>query len=261
MQKLEDTIQKVTGLDEGAVQAARERLDQLTKPRGSLGELEGITSKIAGIQGNPIPSLGPKTVVVMAADHGVVEEGVSLYPADVTPQMVMNFLGGGAAINVLARHAGAQVRVVDIGVGAPLEHADLVSRKIRPGTANMAVGPAMTREDAVSALEVGIDVCLEEISRGASYLAVGDMGIGNTTSASAITACITGLDPGEVTGRGTGIDDGTLEHKVEIIERSLDLNQPDSTDPLDVLSKVGYWRLRAWRELSLLAPPSAVPSL
>ena len=209
MKTLEETLERITGLDDEAMTAARRRQDQRTKPRGALGLLEDIAVKIAGITGNPIPEPGRKSVVVMAADHGVVEEGVSLYPPDVTPQMVLNILQGGAAINVLSRHAGAHVIVVDIGVASTVEHPELLSRKVRPGTANMASGPAMTHQEATAAVETGIDLALTEISGGADFLAVGDMGIGNSPTASAITACVTGLDPGEVTGRGTGIDERT----------------------------------------------------
>jgi nicotinate-nucleotide--dimethylbenzimidazole phosphoribosyltransferase len=236
---LKSTVDKVGGLDRASMKACRLRLDNLTKPTGSLGVLENIAERIAGITGDPRPAPGAKTVLVMAADHGVVSEGVSLYPQDVTAQMVMNFLSGGAAINVLAGHAGADVVVVDIGVASTLEHANLVSRKIRLGTADMATGRAMTEDEAIEAVEAGIQVALDAVRGGSEYLAVGDMGIGNTTAASAITACLTGLDPLEVTGRGTGIDDATAGHKVEVIRRALEKNRPDPADPLDVLSKVG----------------------
>jgi nicotinate-nucleotide--dimethylbenzimidazole phosphoribosyltransferase len=236
---IDAVLKRISPLDEGAMRAARLRQDRLTKPRGSLGVLEDISVKVAGITGNPLPKPGKKMVLVMAADHGVTEEGVSLYPAEVTAQMVLNFLAGGAAINVLARHAGAQVRVVDIGVKTPLSHPGLTARKVRPGTGNMAMGPAMTREEAIAGVEVGIEVAMEEISGGMDFLAMGDMGIGNTTAASAVTACMTGLDPKEVTGRGTGIDDASLERKVQVIRRALEVNQPLPSDALDVLSKVG----------------------
>jgi nicotinate-nucleotide--dimethylbenzimidazole phosphoribosyltransferase len=236
---LKSTVDKVGGLDQVSMKACRLRLDNLTKPIGSLGVLENIAERIAGITGDTRPAPGAKTVLVMAADHGVVSEGVSIYPPDVTAQMVMNFLSGGAAINVLAGHAGADVVVVDIGVASTLEHINLVSRKIRLGTANMATGQAMTEDEAIAAVEVGIEVALDAVRGGSEYLAVGDMGIGNTTAASAITACLTGRDPLEVTGRGTGVDDATVGHKVEVIRRALVTNRPDPADPLDVLSKVG----------------------
>jgi nicotinate-nucleotide--dimethylbenzimidazole phosphoribosyltransferase len=239
MDRLASVISRIEGLDESAMRAAAARQDRLTKPRGALGVLEEISVKVAGITGDPRPLPGRKTVVVMAADHGVTEEGVSLYPSEVTAQMVANFLAGGAAINVLARHAGAGVRVVDVGVASQVGGEGLMSRKVRTGTANMARGPAMSREEAVAAMEVGIEVAEEEICGGAAFLATGDMGIGNTTAASAITACITGLDPREVTGQGTGIDEASLVLKVETIRRALEANHPDPSDALDVLCKVG----------------------
>ncbi len=239
MSLLDKTIARITHLDEAAAEAARTRQDQLTKPQGALGVLEEISVKIAGITGQPIPRPGRKVVIVMAADHGVANAGVSAYPPEVTPQMVANFLHGGAAINVLARHTGAEVRVVDMGMASETPHPSLINRRIRPGTANMAEGPAMSREEAVAAVEAGIEEGLREIAAGAEFLATGDMGIGNTTAASAITACFTGLDPAELTGRGTGLDDAGLERKVDIIRGALALNRPDPSDALDVLAKVG----------------------
>lgn len=258
---LDETVDNIRGLDATAMRAASDRQDQLTKPRGALGSLEEISVRVAGITGDPLPSPGRKTVIVMAADHGVTAEGVSLYPSDVTAQMVLNFLSGGAAINVIAGHAGAKVKVVDVGVNGPLSHPDLVSRKIREGTANMAVGPAMSREEAVRAIEAGIEVALSEISAGAEFVAAGDMGIGNTTAASAMTACFTGLDPAEVTGRGTGIDDRALENKVEVIRRAMAVNSPDPSDPLDVLSKVGGLEIGGIAGVFLAAASSRKPAL
>ena len=235
----EETIRRIGTLDTRAMELARERQNRLTKPQGALGVMEEISIKVAGILGDPLPRPGPKAVIVMAADHGVTSEGVSLYPREVTAQMVKNFLAGGAAINVISEHVGARVTIVDIGVASELEGEGLIVRKVAPGTANMASGPAMTREQAVAALEAGIEMAGEEMSRGTLFLATGDMGIGNTTAASAITSCMTGLDPREVTGRGTGIDDTGLEIKVEVIRRALRINKPDPCDALDVLAKVG----------------------
>lgn len=261
MGKLGRTIGLVSELDEKAMREAQARQDRLTKPRGSLGVLEEISVRLAGIFGDPRPLPGRKVVIVMAADHGVTEEGVSLYPPEVTAQMVLNFLSGGAAINVLSRHAGAEVRVVDVGVKSAVEGAGLVSRKVRPGTSNMAKGPAMSREEAVAALEVGIEVAETEIRRGARFLAAGDMGIGNTTAASAITACMSGLDPREVTGRGTGIDDAALKHKVEVVRRALRVNHPDPSDPLDILSKVGGLEIAGIAGVMLAAAAARCPVL
>ncbi|MBC7246258.1 MAG: nicotinate-nucleotide--dimethylbenzimidazole phosphoribosyltransferase [Actinobacteria bacterium] len=251
----------VPELDREAMREARERQDQLTKPRGSLGVLEEISVRLAGIYGDPRPLPGRKAVIVMAADHGVTEEGVSLYPAEVTAQMVLNFLAGGAAINVLARHAGAEVRVVDIGVKVPVRGEGLISRKVRAGTANMARGPAMTREEALQALRVGMEVARAEIEQGARVLATGDMGIGNTTAASAVTACLCGRDPAEVTGRGTGIDDAGLERKVAVVRMALEINRPDPRDPLDVLHKVGGLEIAGIAGVMLAAAADRVPVL
>lgn len=214
-------------------------MDQLTKPPGSLGVLEELAVQLAGISGNPMPAARDKVVVVMAGDHGVVEEGVSAFPSEVTPQMVYNFIRGGAGINVLARQAGARVIVVDLGVAAEINHPGLINRKVRYGTGNIAREPAMSREEAVRAVVAGIEVAEEEIKNGAEILATGDMGIGNTTPSSAILAAFSGLPVRRVVGRGTGVDDRRLELKVRAIERALELHRPDPRDPLDVLSKVG----------------------
>ncbi len=177
------TIKEIMPLDETAMAAARARQDQLTKPPGSLGRLEELSIQLAGIFGEATPSIRRKTVILAAGDHGVVAEGVSAYPQDVTPAMVMNFLGGGAAINVLANHAGAEIIVLDAGVAADLpEHPSLRSVKIGRGTDNIAMGPAMTREQAIQCLETGIETALEQIAAGSDLLACGDMGIGNTHS-------------------------------------------------------------------------------
>jgi nicotinate-nucleotide--dimethylbenzimidazole phosphoribosyltransferase len=206
------------------------------------------------------PDFSRKRVVVMAADHGVAAEGVSAYPPEVTPQMVYNFLRGGAAINVLARHAGADVRVVDVGVNHDFAGADgLVSRKVRPGTANMAVGPAMSRGEARAAVEAGIEEAREAVSAGVTLLATGDMGIGNTTASSAVLSALTGEPPERTTGSGTGIDAGARRNKVAVIERALSVNRPDPSDPIDVLAKVGGLEIGAIAGLILGAAAERVP--
>jgi len=226
--------------DESAAEAARRRQDRLTKPAHSLGRLEELSIQLAGITGQPNPSVLRKAVIVMAGDHGVTAEGVSAYPAEVTPQMVLNFLHGGAAINVLARQADARVVVVDVGVAHDLpDHPKLTSRKVARGTRNMAQGPAMTQAEVETAIEAGIELVQVEIERGLDLVATGDMGIGNTTASSALTAVFTGLPVERVTGRGTGLDDGGLARKIEVIERSLRVNCPDPNHPLEVLCKVG----------------------
>lgn len=258
--QLEEIIKQIPPLDETAMQAARTRQNILTKPRGSLGRLEELSIQLAGMQANPFPSVERKAVIVMAADHGVTAEGVSAYPPEVTAQMVLNFLRGGAAINVLARQAGARVTVVDIGVATELEPVDgLVRCKVMRGTRNQAQGPAMTRAEAEQALQIGIDVLNEEAARGLDIVATGDMGIGNTTPSSAITAALTGLPVAQVVGRGTGIDDQALERKIKVIERALRVNQPDASDALDVLHKVGGLEIAGLAGVMIAAASRRIP--
>jgi nicotinate-nucleotide--dimethylbenzimidazole phosphoribosyltransferase len=227
-------------LDLTAQAAARARQNTLTKPPGSLGRLEELSLQLAAITGQPHPSVARKAVIVMAADHGVTDEHVSAYPREVTRQMVHNFLRGGAAINVLARQAGARVIVVDVGVAAELEpHPELVSRKVAFSTQNMARGPAMTRAQAEEAVGIGLQVVAAEIETGLDIVAAGDMGIGNTTASAAMSAALMGQPVAKVTGRGTGVDDAGLAHKTEVIERALSVNRLNPEDALDVLSKVG----------------------
>jgi nicotinate-nucleotide--dimethylbenzimidazole phosphoribosyltransferase len=260
MSYLEQTIQSIHPLDAVAMDAARARQERLTKPPGSLGRLETLSIQVAGITGRARSVIGDKVVITCAGDHGVVAQGISAYPQEVTGQMVANFLGGGAAINVLARHVGARVVVVDAGVAADLEpRPGLVVKKVARGTADMTQGPAMSREQAVRAVEVGIEVVQDEIEKGASLIATGDMGIGNTTPSSAIVAAITGLPVAQVTGRGTGIDDATLAHKVVVIEKALAVNRPDPADALDVLGKVGGFEIGAVAGVVLGAAARRVP--
>lgn len=237
-------LPKIPDFDSKSADQAQRRQDTLTKPAGSLGRLETLSIQLAGIRGDTRPSFPRKAVIVMAGDHGVTEEGISAYPAAVTREMVLNFLHGGAAINVLARQAKARVVVVDMGVAADFEQAaDLVRHKIARGTQNMRRGPAMDRGQAEDAVRAGIDIAEAEITKGLDALAIGEMGIGNTTASSAITAVYTGLPARQITGRGTGIDDAGFFHKVEVIEQSIALNRPDPADPLDVLSKVGGFEI------------------
>jgi nicotinate-nucleotide--dimethylbenzimidazole phosphoribosyltransferase len=262
VQLLHDTIRGVPELDRTAMETARLRQDVLTKPQGSLGRLEALHIQLAGITGNPLPVVERKAVIVMAADHGATAEGVSAYPAAVTAQMVLNFVQGGAAINVLAAQAGARVVVVDMGVAAALP-ADpaIISRPVARGTANMVKGPAMTRAQAEEAVTAGIAVVAAEIARGLDLVATGDMGIGNTTASSAIVAAITGLPVATVTGRGTGIDAAGLQRKIAAIEQALALNRPDPNDPLDVLAKVGGFEIGSLVGVILGAAARRVPVL
>ncbi|WP_256758206.1 nicotinate-nucleotide--dimethylbenzimidazole phosphoribosyltransferase [Cohnella sp. WQ 127256] len=236
---MESMLGSIIPLDQKAMDDAQHRLDSLTKPQGSLGKLEAVAKQAAGITGESIPDLSRKAVIVMAGDHGVCEEGISAFPAEVTPQMVLNFLEGGAAVNVLARHAGADVMCVDIGVNADLEHPLLVARKVRKGTANIAQGAAMSHEEAVAAIRVGYDLVAELSAKGTRVFATGEMGIGNTTPSAAILIALAGISPEEAVGRGTGIDDARLLHKQRVIERALQVNAADPADALDVLAKLG----------------------
>ncbi len=255
-----ETIARIEPLDDGALRAARARQDQLTKPQGSLGRLETLSIQIAGITGQARPQLKQPVVVTMAADHGIARQGVSAYPQQVTPQMVLNFLRGGAAINVLARHVGARVVVVDLGVAAELPaHSDLTDRKIAKGTRDFSIGPAMTRDDARRAVETGIEIAAREIEHGTNILATGDMGIGNTTSSSAIVAAITRRAVAEVTGRGTGVDDAGLERKVAVVERGLAVNTPNPNDGLDVLGDVGGFEIGGLAGVMIGAAARRVP--
>src|ERR1044071_2275713 len=258
--QIEEIIQQIPPLDGSAMRAAQARQDTLTKPPGSLGRLEELSIQLAGIKADPFPSVKRKAIIVMTADHGVALEGVSAYPSDVTAQMVLNFLHGGAAINVLARQADARVAVVDIGVAADFEPMPgLIQHKIMHGTRNLAHGPAMTREEAEQAIQVGVDVFNEEAARGLDIVATGDMGIGNTTPSSAIVAAMTGLSVRQVVGRGTGIDDQGLERKIKVIEKSLAVNQPDPNNALDVLHKVGGLEIAGLTGVMLGAASRRIP--
>ena len=259
--KLTEIIKQIQPLDQVSMQAARERQNQLTKPAGSLGRLEELSIQLAGIQRRAMPGIKDKAVIVMAGDHGVTAEGVSAYPQEVTPQMVLNFLGGGAAINVLARHAGARVVVVDMGVANDIPSADanLIRRRVGPGTMNLAQGPAMKREQAEESIQSGIEVALAEISKGADILGTGDMGIGNTTPSAAIACALMNVAAEKIAGRGTGVDDDGLKRKISVIENALAVNKPNPKDGLDVLSKVGGFEIGGLAGVMIGAASKHVP--
>jgi nicotinate-nucleotide--dimethylbenzimidazole phosphoribosyltransferase len=244
MSALDTVCQTIGPLDAEAMAAAAARWDTLTKPRGSLGHLETLASQVAGIVGQVRPHLTERLVFVLAADHGVTVEGVSAYPSDVTAQMIYNFVRGGAAINVLSRHVGARVIIVDMGVAAELPAlSGLVSRKVRPGTRNFAQQSAMTPDEALACVESGIELAGAEVTRGHTWVVTGDMGIGNTTASSAIIAAMTGASVERVTGRGTGVTGEALARKAAVIKAALDRHQPKAQDALDVLSKVGGFEI------------------
>lgn len=236
-------IQDVTGRiappDEQATLRAVLRLNSLTKPPGSLGRLEALAVRLAGISKVEQPCYGKRTVVVMAADHGVCCEGVSAFPQEVTMQMAYNFLNGGAAVNVLARQGGADVQFVDIGIQGDISHPQLINRKVRRGTDNMAVGQAMSREDAMRAILIGMETAREAVENGTELLITGEMGIGNTTASAAVLCALEGISAEAAVGRGTGIGDEQLHRKISVVERALQVNDPDPADPVDVLAKVG----------------------
>ncbi|MCD6568161.1 MAG: nicotinate-nucleotide--dimethylbenzimidazole phosphoribosyltransferase [Dehalococcoidia bacterium] len=253
-------IKEIKPLDEEAMGAARNRQNELTKPRGSLGLLEELSIRIAGIRGGMVSSFEHKAVIVMAADHGVVNSGVCLYPQEVTRQMVFNFLDGGAGINVLSRLAGARVVVVDMGVAGGFEpRPDLICKAVGSGTGDMAQGPAMTRQQTLDSIQAGIEVVEGEISRGLDLVATGEMGIGNTTASSAICAAVTGEPVETVTGYGAGLGDEQLAHKVAVIKKALELNDPDPGDPIDVLSKVGGFEIGGLTGVMLGAAAHRIP--
>lgn len=246
MNILESTLKSIAPADAAARRMARARLEQLTMPYWALGRLMDLAEDLAGMTGRTPPPVARKAIVTFAADHGVAAEGVSQYPAEVTPQMVRNFVRGGAGINALARQAGARVVVVDMGVAADLSDLEgkILFRRAGNGTGNIARGAAMTREQAVACLEDGIRIA-RDLSPDTDVFGTGDMGIGNTTPSAAITASFTGRPPAEVTGRGTGVDDERLRQKVRTVEKTLNVNRPDAADGVDVLAKVGGFEIGA----------------
>ena len=260
MEEFKKIASSIKGIDKNFTNIIQERLDNLTKPQGSLGRLEELAKQICGITGKESPLLRDKVIFTMASDHGVTEEGVSAYPKEVTSQMVYNFLSGGAGINVLANHVGARVVVIDIGVASDLKpDRRLVIKKINYGTKNMAREPAMTRDEAVKAIRAGIEIFEDEFKRGIDIAGTGDMGIGNTTASSAITAVFTKNPIEEITGRGAGLDDKGLKNKIDIIRKSISLNKPDPSDPVDVLSKVGGFEIAGLAGIILAAASKRVP--
>jgi len=254
-----DVINSVPCLDSAWHERAVARLNCLTKPLGSLGRLEEIAARLVQIKETEQPHCFQKAIFTMAADHGVTEEGVSAYPKEVTEQMVLNFLSGGAAINVLCRQFGIDIVVVDIGVDSePLSAAGLVNKKVGRGTKNMARGAAMTESEVEAAFRVGIDLAFS-VEREKTLIGIGEMGIGNTTAASAITAVLTGRPASEVTGHGTGIDGASLRHKIEVVERALAVNRPDASNGFDVLHKVGGFEIAGLAGLIIGAASRRIP--
>ncbi|NLZ53167.1 MAG: nicotinate-nucleotide--dimethylbenzimidazole phosphoribosyltransferase [Thermoanaerobacteraceae bacterium] len=260
MNKLELTTQQIKPLYVDVMKKTQNRLDELTKPPGSLGVLEDIAKQIAGITGHVIPELPKKAAILMAGDHGIVKEGVAPFPQEVTSQMVLNFVNGGAAMSVLTRHENAKLYVVDVGVATDLPDVpNIIKRKVAYGTKNMAEGPAMTKAETVRAIEVGIEITEEVINDGAGLIAIGEMGIGNTSPSTAIIATYSGLSVKEVVGRGTGVDDERLKIKIAAIEKALKVNKPDTSNPIDVLAKVGGLEIAGLTGVILACAANRVP--
>jgi len=254
------TLARIKPVNPELLAQTQTRLDNKTKPPGSLGRLEEFARRVAAISGTLEPDTTRKVVFTFAGDHGITEEGVSLYPREVTAQMVFNFLAGGAGVNVLARHAGAEVRVVDVGVDYDFgDTPGMLHRKVARGTRNFAKGSAMTRDETLAAMRVGIDLADQCKDEGVGLIGTGEMGIGNTSPSSAIIAAISGMSVRDLTHRGTGINDSALEHKIRVIEQGLALNRPDPADPLDVLTKVGGLEIAAIAGLVLGCAANSIP--
>jgi nicotinate-nucleotide--dimethylbenzimidazole phosphoribosyltransferase len=259
MTSLSALVDRIAAPDAALETAARRHLDRLTKPPGSLGRLEELAVRLTAVRG-AAPRIEHPHVFLFAADHGVVAEGISAYPQIVTSQMVENFLRGGAAINVLARQAGAEVTVADFGIAGPVPDAPgLVSCRLGPGTANMVRGSAMSRAQATAGIEAGARLAEAAIAGGADLLVTGEMGIGNTTAASAITAAIAAGEPEAVTGRGTGLDDAGWRRKVAVVRQALEINAPDAADGLAVLAAVGGFEIAGLVGVILAGAARRVP--
>ena len=257
---LHDTMNRIQPANPSLLAQAQARLDRLTKPIGSLGRLEELAARYVMITGEIKPKVPHGAVFTFAADHGVTVEGVSAYPSAVTPQMVLNFLRGGAGVNVLARHAGIDVRVVDIGVAFDFESVPgLIHRKVMPGTKNLMMESAMSHAQAERALTVGIELATEAAQEGIGLIGTGEMGIGNTTASSAITAMMTRRPVSEVTGRGTGIDDAGHARKIDVIQRALALHRLDSGNAMEVLATVGGLEIGGLAGLILGAAAARIP--
>ncbi|MCM8826443.1 MAG: nicotinate-nucleotide--dimethylbenzimidazole phosphoribosyltransferase [Candidatus Omnitrophica bacterium] len=260
MRLLNDTLEKIKEPDYSLIKAVQRKLDNLTKPKGSLGRLEEIAKQIVVITGNLKPKLKNKVIFVMAGDHGVAEEGVSAYPKEVTYQMVYNFIKGGAAINVLANFVGARIVLVDMGIAVDLKtHPKLIIKKIGYGTKNIAKEPAMSKKEAIASIEAGIEVFESEYNKGMDIVGLGEMGIANTTASSAIASAITGESIEDIAGRGTGVDDKGLSKKIEVIKKALKVNNPLAGDGLDVLAKVGGFEIGGLVGVILSASAKKIP--
>lgn len=256
---LKELVQGIQELDEKSIIGMQKRLDGKIKPRRSLGVLEDIAQQIAGIQRTSHPKITGKAVLLMAGDHGVVAEGVSAAPQEITAQMFYSYIRGGGGINVLAEHAGAELILTDVGIAGPLDPPELMADRVKNGTDNMAHGPAMTRVEALRAMLTGARVAAKAIESGINLLATGEVGIGNTTPSAALISVFTGHSVEKVTGSGTGLKGEALKHKQEIIKQAIKINQPDPTDPVDTMAKVGGLEIAALTGTILEAAYQRVP--
>jgi len=259
MKLLELTLEKIGELDKEAMKKSRARVDNLIKPKGSLGKLEEIVVRLAGMTGDIFPRVDNRAVIIMAGDHGVYEEGVAPDPQIITALQTCNFPKGITGVCALAKQARADVITVDVGVAADIDEPRVINRKIRYGTDNMAKGPAMTREEAIKALEVGIEIANTEIKKGRNLLTTGEMGIGNTTPSAAIVSVLGGYDPHEIAGRGAGLPIEKLTHKANVIRRAIEVNKPDRKDGIDVLAKVGGFEIGGMAGVMLAGAANRVP--
>ncbi|KAB7709263.1 nicotinate-nucleotide--dimethylbenzimidazole phosphoribosyltransferase [Bacillus aerolatus] len=252
---------KVPSLNKEMGKQVSNYINTLTKPVGSLGKLESLAIELAEMTGEPFPEVSPPGVIVFAADHGITQEGVSAFPQEVTAQMVANMVNGGAAINVFSRQIGAKFKLVDVGVASEVVEEGVIHKKIRKGTANFLTEEAMTKAEAVQAIAIGYEEAKSLIDDGIKCLIVGEVGIGNTTSSSAVLTCLTDTDPAEMVGRGTGISKEQHERKIETVKRAVNNRQPNPQDAIDILSKVGGLEMAAMAGAMLAAAERRIPIL
>lgn len=254
-----EAIKTIKPLDEEYKKIAQARLDQLTKPQGSLGRLEDLAVQLVSIYKTVNFSVDPITSYVFVGDHGITEEGVSAFPSEVTNQMVYNFLQGGAAINVLSRNNNVGLKVVDVGMKSTIDNSRLIQKKVREGTRNFLKDKAMTKEEVIKAVQVGFELGMEEVEQGAKMLSIGEMGIGNTTSSAAIATHLLGNSLDELVGRGTGLNDSQLQHKKDVIQKAFEFHNLQTNDPIETLSVFGGFEIAAMTGLILAAGYKQVP--
>lgn len=259
MSLLNEILSKIEGLNQEVRDEAKNRVDNLIKPIGSLGKAEKILVQLAGITGNPHPKIDNKAIIVMASDNGVCEEGVAAAPQAVTNMMTTFISKGITGVGVFAKQAGADVITVDIGVIGELDYTNIINRRIKDGTSNIINGPAMSREDAIKGLEVGIEIATNEIIKGRNILGTGEMGIGNTTTSTAILSVFTGIDPIEITGVGANLSKEALNNKTSVIKKAIEVNNPDKNDPIDVLSKLGGFDIAGMAGVMIAGAANKVP--